>query len=207
MTRTVLISTFGFDERKIIAATCSLAYDKLVLVVGDDILDTQSYLRLKKMEGYGPNRMETVVVDIHDFMDCLDKVNDTIRKWDEEGNRVILNISGGTVILADAALLAGYHNGIEIFHVDEKVTKLPVIQGIRVSDRFTERQAHLIKALEWDDTIPNLMKKLQDKGLDERVIRREIRRLSEGGVIKARLEKGQIRLGFNEGQEWFGRFL
>ncbi|MCJ2562600.1 MAG: DUF6293 family protein [Candidatus Thermoplasmatota archaeon] len=203
----VLISTYGFDERKVVAAMSKLAYDKLVLVVGDDVLETQGYLRLKKMESLGPSKMETVTVDVHDFRDCLDKVNRAIRKWDVEENKVVLNISGGTVILADAALLAGYHNGVEIYHVDEKVTKLPVIKGMKVSDRFTEPQTLLIKALEADDTIPSLVERLKSTGIDEQAVRREIRMLSNKGVIGQRLEKGQIRLDFNEGQEWFKRFL
>ena len=203
----VLISTYGFDERKVVAAMSKLAYDKLLLVAGDDVLETQGYLRLKKMESLGPSKMETVTVDVHDFRDCLDKVDRAIRKWDVEENRVVLNISGGTVILADAALLAGYHNGIEIYHVDEKVTKLPVIKGMKVSDRFTERQMLLIKALEADDTIPMLAERLKSTGIDEQAVRREIRMLSNEGVIGQRLEKGQIRLDFNEGQEWFKRFL
>jgi len=203
----VLISTYGFDERKVVAAMSKLAYDKLVLVAGDDVLETQGYLRLKKMESLGPSKMETVTVDVHDFRDCLDKVDRAIRKWDVEENKVVLNISGGTVILADAALLAGYHNGIEIYHVDEKVTKLPVIKGMKVSDRFTERQTLLIKALEADDTIPKLAERLKNTGIDEQAVRREIRMLSNEGVIAQRLEKGQIRLDFNEGQEWFKRFL
>ncbi|MCK4457992.1 MAG: hypothetical protein KAW39_09670 [Thermoplasmata archaeon] len=203
----VLISTYGFDERKVVAAMSKLAYDKLVLVVGDDVLETQGYLRLKKMESIGPSKMETVTVDVHDFRDCLDKVDRAIRKWDVEENKVVLNISGGTVILADAALLAGYHNGVGIYHVDEKVTKLPVIKGMKVSDRFTERQTLLIKALQADDTIPSLVERLKSTGIDEQAVRREIRMLSNKGVIGQRLEKGQIRLGFNEGQEWFKRFL
>ncbi len=203
----VLISTYGFDERKVVAAMSKLAYDKLVLVVGDDVLETQGYLRLKKMESLGPSKMETVTVDVHDFRDCLDKVNRAIRKWNVEENKVVLNISGGTVILADAALLAGYHNGVEIYHVDEKVTKLPVIKGMKVSDRFTEPQTLLIKALEADDTIPSLVERLKSTGIDEQAVRREIRMLSNKGVIGQRLEKGQIRLDFNEGQEWFKRFL
>lgn len=203
----VLISTYGFDERKVVAAMSKLAYDKLVLVAGDDVLETQGYLRLKKMESLGPSKMETVTVNVHDFRDCLDKVDRAIRKWDVEENSVVLNISGGTVILADAALLAGYHNGIEIYHVDEKVTKLPVIKGMKVSDRFTERQMLLIKALEADDTIPKLAERLKNTGIDEQAVRREIRMLSNEGVIAQRLEKGQIRLDFNEGQEWFKRFL
>ncbi|MFQ5909876.1 MAG: DUF6293 family protein, partial [Thermoplasmata archaeon] len=156
---------------------------------------------------FGSNRMETVIVDVHDFRDCLDKVSKAIGKWNAEGNEVVLNISGGTVILADAALLAGYHSGIEIYHVDEKVTKLPVIRSMKVSDRFSERQTQLIKALEADDTIPGLTKKLRNKGMDERAIRREIRTLSNGGIIVQHLEKGKIRLDYQEGQEWFKRFL
>ncbi|MCK4367084.1 MAG: hypothetical protein KAW84_03970, partial [Thermoplasmata archaeon] len=135
------------------------------------------------------------------------KVDRAIRKWDVEENGVVLNISGGTVILADAALLAGYHNGVEIYHVDEKVTKLPVIKGMKVSDRFTERQTLLIRALEADDTIPRLANRLKSTGMDEQAVRREIRMLSNEGVIGQRLEKGLIRLAFNEGQEWFKRFL
>ncbi|MFQ6106137.1 MAG: DUF6293 family protein [Thermoplasmata archaeon] len=203
----ILISTYGFDERKVIAAMSWLSYDKLVLVAGSDVLETQSYLGLKRIEGYGPNRMDTIVVDVHDFRDCLNKVNAAIRKWNVEGNQVMLNISGGTVILADAALLAGFHNGIETYHVDDKVTKLPVIRGMRVSDMFTEHQAQLLRALEADDTIQGLAEKLHDTGMDERAIRREILALSSSGVIRQRLEKGQIRLDFNEGQEWFKRFL
>jgi hypothetical protein len=203
----VLISTYGFDEAKVVTAMSKLAYDKLVLVVGEDVLETQSYLRLKKMENIGPSKMDSVPVDILDFQSCLDAVDREIRKWGMKGNDVVLNISGGTKMLADAALLAGFHNGVEIYHVDEEVAKLPVIRGMNVTHRFTERQAMLIKALDADDTIPRLTKKLRSAGMDESAVRREIRVLTSRGVIRQRLEKGQIRVDFIEGQEWFKRFL
>jgi hypothetical protein len=203
----VLISTYGFDEGKVVAAMSKLAYDKLVLIVGDDVLEDQGYLRLKKMESLGPNKMETVTVDVLDFQECLNTVLRTIRKWDVEGNGVVLNISGGTKVLADAALLAGLHNGVEIYHVDEQVSRLPVIQGVKVTHRFTERQATLIRALEADDTIPRLTRRLRGVGMDESAVRQVVRALANQGVIGQRLEKGQIRLGFIEGQEWFKRFL
>lgn len=203
----VLISTYGFDEGKVIAMMSKLAYDKLVLVAGDDVLERESYLRLKRMESLGPNRMETVVVDAKDFRDCLEKVNDAIRRWNVDGNEVILNISGGTVVLADAALLAGYHNGIEIYHVEERTTMLPIIRGMKVADRFTEPQVRLIKALREGDTIPKLTERLGDTGNDEDAVRREIRTLEKLKVISPRLVKGRIELGFMEGQESLKQFL
>ncbi len=111
----VLLTTFGFDEGKIIATMRMLAYDKLVVITGQDSLQKKGYNRLLEIESSAPNSMETIVVDVFDFMDCFWKVDETIAKYDLPGNEVILNISGGTKVLSDAALLAGFQNGIKNF--------------------------------------------------------------------------------------------
>lgn len=199
----ILISTFGFDEGKVLETMRVLSYDKLILIVGKDVLDKPGYKKLKEIESKSQEAMMTVTVNVFDFKDCFETVERTIREWNLPPNNVILNISGGTKMLADAALFAGYQCGVEIYHCEEGMVKLPVIRGLSINERFTENQKRLLRSLDDGDTIESIKRKIQDAGMSEQIIRKTIHGLRKMGVIGASLQDGKIRVFWNAGQSWF----
>ncbi|MFQ5883656.1 MAG: DUF6293 family protein [Thermoplasmata archaeon] len=203
----VLLTTFGFDEGKIIATMRMLAYDKLVVITGQDSLQKKGYNRLLEIESGAPNSMETIVVDVFDFMDCFRKVDETIAKYDLPGNEVILNISGGTKVLSDAALLAGFQNGIRTFHCEEDLIELPVIIGFSVTERFTPMQRRLLREMSSPVEVKKLEAKLSKKGYPLSSVQRAVRELKKLDILGVDLSKKGIRLYLKESHQYFREAL
>jgi hypothetical protein len=185
-----LICTFGFNEKKIFAAMRSIRYNRLVLVAGKDVLELKEYKLMVALEGKGGGTVETVTVDPFDFAECYNRMNGAIRKH-MAGGEVVLNISGGTKILADAAILAAFQNGVEAYHCDETTIKLPVMRGVRFEDAFSEDDVRIMKKFEEGDTVKSLAIKLS--GVSDASLRKSLKNLEKLGVIVPVLEKGEAR--------------
>lgn len=185
-----LICTFGFNEKKVFAAMRSIRYNRLVLVAGKDVLENREYRMMVALEEKSGGKVETVAIDPFDFADCYNEVDKAIRMH-AAGGTVVLNISGGTKILADAAILAAFQNGVEAFHCDEAVVKLPVMKGVRFEDAFGEDDVEVMENLEEGDTAKSLAVKLS--GVSDASMRKSLRYLEKLGVIVPVLEKGEAR--------------
>jgi hypothetical protein len=185
-----LICTFGFNERRVFAAMRSIRYNHLVLVAGDDVLERKEYKHMVAIEKKGGGTVETVTVDPFEFADCYDEVNRLIRKH-MAGGEVVLNISGGTKILADAAILAAFQNGVEAYHCDETTIKLPVMKGVRFEDAFSKDDVKVMEKFWEGDTFKSLVVKLS--GLSDSSLRKSLKNLERLGVIIPVLEKGGAR--------------
>jgi hypothetical protein len=185
-----LICTFGFNEKKIFAAMRSIRYNRLVLVAGGDVLRMKEYRLLVALEEKGGGTVENVTVDPFDFADCYNKVNEVIMEY-TAGGEVVLNISGGTKILADAAILAAFQNGVEAYHCDETTIKLPVMTGLRFEDAFSEDDVRVMETFEEGSTVKSLAVSLS--GLGDASLRRSLKNLERLGVIVPVLEKGEAR--------------
>ena len=196
-TRT-LICTFGFTERKTLAAMRSISYNRLVLVAGKDVLERKELRLLVELESKGGGVIDTIFVDVFDFEGCYRLINETIRERMKNGE-VVLNISGGTKILADAAILAAFQNGVEAYHCDERVIRLPVLRGVKFEDSFSSSDRKVLDVLGEGDTTKDVVRKLENQGLSEAAIRTSLRNLEKVGVVKPRLEGGLARIYMTEG--------
>lgn len=185
-----LICTFGFNEKKVFAAMRTIRYNHLVLVAGKDVLERNEYKLMVAIEKKGGGTVETVTVNPFDFADCYNITNRAIRKH-MAGGDVVLNISGGTKILADAAILAAFQNGVEAYHCDETTVKLPVMKGVRFEDAFSEDDVRIMKKFDEGDTVKSLAIKLS--GLSDASLRKSLKNLEKLGVIVPVLEKGEAR--------------
>jgi len=185
-----LICTFGFNEKKVFAAMRIIPYNHLVLVAGEDVRESREFKLMIALEKKGGGTVDTVFVDPFDFADCYNGLNGAIRRH-MAGGEVVLNISGGTKILADAAILAAFQNGIEAYHCDETTIKLPVMKGVRFEDAFSEDDVSVVKKFEDGDTVKSLATKLS--GLSDASLRKSLRNLEKLGVIVPVLEKGEAR--------------
>lgn len=146
----VLASTFEQgDLEKILQAMRSLSYDKLLLIGAAGMEECDDFRRIEHLEGMAGHEVEVEVTEDADFMATVDQVAEALekrldaRRRDTEG-QVVLNISGGSKLLGDAALLAAFRLGVEAYHIDGRITRLPVIRGARAADRFTKGQRRFL---------------------------------------------------------------
>jgi hypothetical protein len=199
----ILITTFGFDDKKIQSAMRMLAYDKLVLVTGEDSLKKESYKRLQEIESGDPDGMETVVADVFDFMDCLKKVEEAIEKYSRRGVDVIVNFSGGTKVLSDAALLASFQKGVKAYHCDDELIELPSVKGMSIENRLTEMQMEVILKIEGKMERREFEQSLVEEGNALSSVQKAVRELKKMELLEVTLENGNIYLSGNESQRYY----
>ncbi|MFQ5838995.1 MAG: DUF6293 family protein [Thermoplasmata archaeon] len=190
--RTSLISILGLGSQRLMAAVRVLAYDRLILVVGRGVEEDPSYRRIIHLESFSKQPVTSVLVDLFDFRQCFSTMNELITDYNRPPDRAIVNIAGGTKLLANAALLAAFQNGVEVYHMDEELIKLPVILGLRVRDRFSPAEIEVARAVRDGDTLPTLLARVSRKGLDDTSLKRCLRRLHDAGVIRLSLHNGRI---------------
>jgi len=195
----ILASTFKQgDLEKILQAMRSLPYDRLLLIGIPGIEDCQDAKRLKHLEEMAGHDVEFEVADESDFMDIVGQVAGGLsgRINGRQGGRadsVILNISGGSKLLGDAALLAAFELGIETYHVNGRVTRLPVIQGATARDRFTRNQARMLEAIgQGSVTLEHLVAAMAP--ISRQAVDRVIRELKKENMISSKGEDGRITL-------------
>lgn len=199
----ILITTFGFDDKKIQSAMRMLAYDKLVLVTGEDSLKKDSYKRLQEIESGDLDGMETVVADVFDFMDCLKKVEEAIEKYSSKGLEVIVNFSGGTKVLSDAALLASFQKGVKAYHCDDELIELPSIKGLSTEKRLTEMQMEVILKIDGKIERREFEHMLVEEGNALSSVQKAVRELKKMELLEVTLENENIYLSGNESQRYY----
>lgn len=202
----ILTSTFrDGDDEKILLAMRSLPYDRLVLFGHDDAEgpSLEKFRRLERLSGHEAGFRE---IGTASFMEMVDSISEELAdlgsdKETGSRNEVTLNISGGSKIMGDAALLAAFRLGVEAYHCDRVVIKLPVLRGATAKDRFTGLQVRLLDIMaDREKPLAEVIRAMQpnSKASSERTIR-ELRRLR---LIKVRSEGGQVHLGLSsEGLE------
>jgi DNA-binding transcriptional ArsR family regulator len=203
----VLISTFGGDDyAKVLSAMKSLPYEKLVLVGEASAEDTEGFHKLMHMEEMSGHCLDFKPVDTSGFMETVEEICDVLircSKDPESGypNLVALNISGGSKLLGDAALFSAFRLGIEAYHCDERVTKLPVLNGAIAVDRFTVSQVKFIMSIKEDGMLfDELLQALQPAG--RQAAERILRTLRKEGLVKAELRSGKVHVALSaEGRE------
>jgi len=199
----ILVSTFSDgDDDKVLLAMRRLPYDELVLVGPED--DGPSMSRLRKLEELSGRELEFREILPGSFMDMVDSISEVLaaaRTDRGERNEVLLNISGGSKIMGDAALFAAFRLGVEAYHCDRVVVKLPVLKGATAKDRFTEQQVSVMDLLFGAD-VP-FTEVIEGMGRDNRSsTERSIRELKKMRLILARPEDGKVLLGLSpEGRE------
>jgi len=195
----ILASTFKQgDLDKTLQAMRSLPYDRLLLIGMPGIEGCEDAKRLTHLEEMAGHHVEFEVADEGDFMDIVGQVAGGLasRMNGRQGagiDSIILNISGGSKLLGDAALLAAFELGIETYHVNGRVTRLPVIQGATARDRFTRNQARMLEAIgQASVTLEDLVAAMVP--MSRQAVDRIIRELKKENLISSKAENGRIIL-------------
>lgn len=199
-----LISIFGEgDVEKTLLAMRWLPYDRLVLVGESNGHEPAGLDELRKLESMTGNTVHYEQVDTADFMGLVDDIAEIISRFsvpDAGPGEAVLNISGGTKLMADAALFAAFRMGVPTYHVTDRVVRLPVMKGVTAKNRFTPLQAQFIQALEGEHTLGYLEQSLRPQSRQS--LERLMRELRKMGLVSPRLESGQVMISLTEdGQE------
>ncbi len=198
-----LISTFGKgDEDKVLLAMRHLSYDRLVLVGDSDFESSRSYEKIVKLEEMTGHEVESERVgsEISSFMELVEDVSEVLARHAAAtvGSVVILNISGGSKLLGDAALFAAFRHGVEAYHCDgDSVVRLPVMKGATAKDMFTEGQAGLIACLSKGPMrMDEAMGEVESKS--RQALERIVRELRKAEIVHAELVEGRVVLSLTE---------
>lgn len=195
----ILISTFGPDPENTLAAMRAIAYDKLVLVLAESSMDTTGYKHINETEMNSGGAIKAIIVDEFDLKDCFRDIVDYVRENAETPvknkkveNVFSINISGGSKIMGDAALLAAFHLGLPAYHCEKaRIIRLPVIKGVSLRDRLSESQIAVLKEMGMRDSVDDIARKLGPM-LTEETIRKSLRKLRKMGVIRTVASEGRI---------------
>ena len=207
MSERILISTFGFDPEKVLRALRWIGYDRLALVTGGKSLREPGFRRLEAAVQATGDSLEVVSVDPFDFRSCFEGALGAIQRHRRAGREVRVNVSGGTKVLADAALLAAFQEGVEAWHCEERPVRLPVLRGVAFSDSLNAIQKAILVAIERPQAVARLVERLGSQGHSERGVQAAINRLREQGLVAVTLRGGAAVVSVDPGVKWFVRAL
>ncbi len=190
----VLVSTFGDgDLDKVLLAMRSLPYDRLMLIGEACDEEPEGLQELRRLESMTGNEVRFEQVDTAGFMELVEDISgliDGVARSNGGLKDVVLNISGGTKLMADAALFAAFRLGIPTYHVTERVVRLPVMKGVTARNRFTQLQSSFISSLEGPKRIADLVQALPPHS--KQSLERVMRELKRMGLVCPRLEDSQV---------------
>ena len=193
----VLLSTFGLDDvDKVLCAMRALPYDQLVLIGPGSIQESDGYRRLCDLEEMSGHSVEMELIEGTEFMVLVDEISGAIERRMGGRSRgsnghILMNISGGEKLLGDAALFAAFRMGVEAYHCDKIVTKLPVLRGATAKDMFTPSQSEMILGI--GDGPQELERAYSFAGsVSRQAAERVIRELKRGGLMRSEAREGKI---------------
>jgi len=191
----VLLSTFGFDERKVLQAMRMFPYDRLSLIGGPDSFRSPGYRRLRELEAQAGAAVESTAVDPYDFAACFRGAVAVLDRYSRPQFEARLNVSGGTKVLADAATLAAFHEGIECWHVDgDMVVRLPVLRGFRFADALTEAERTVLPLVSRPRRSEDIVRSAEGHGISGSKARGALASLIRKGLVRGELVRGRAMI-------------
>jgi len=193
----VLVTTFGpGDAGKAFDAMRALPYDKLVMLGERGTDSSPDFAKVSDLEEISGQGIEFVETSGSSFLELVDDVTEVLVGHSklESGGRseVVLNVSGGTKLLGNAALFAAFRVGIRAYHCDGKVVRLPVLTGATSKDRFTPGQLRMIETLDHELTLTEAVEKMQPTG--RQGTERTIRDLRKAGLLSSGAAHGKVTI-------------
>ncbi len=207
MAERVLISTFGLDAEKVLRSLRWVSYDRLALLAGGRSAQEPGFRRIEAAERAAGTGLEVVAVDPFDFRSCFEGALGAIRRHRKAGREVRMNVSGGTKILADAALLAAFQEGVEVWHCEERPLRLPVLRGVTFSDGLTKAERAVLAAVDRPRPVSSLVARLGEEGHREATVRSAIAGLHGDGLLSLSIRRGKAVVSPNPDVAWFVRTL
>ena len=188
----VLVATFGFDDRKVVRAMRLFAYDRLALLGGPRSFRSEGYRRLRDLEAQVGATVETIAVDPWDFAACFRAAVDALGRYPAERFDVRLTVAGGTRVLADAAVLAAFHQGVDCWYVSHETSlRLPVLRGFRVVDALTEAERTVLGLVPRRRRSEEVVGSAVESGLSPTAARGALASLIRKGMLGGDIVRGR----------------
>ena len=199
----VLVSTFGIgDLDKILFAMRHLPYERLVLMGDRDLEESSDFGKIRELEAMTGHDVAVETVDHDGFMELVEDVSEVLQKHARDPstgtkNAVSLNISGGDKLLGDAALFAAFRSGVDAYHCDGKLVRLPVVHEATAVDRFTPLQTKFISCIgeEWV-ALGKVIERMRPVG--KSATERVIRELRKAGLLGSEVRSGEVHLSLTD---------
>ena len=194
----VLISTFGPDDADLVVqAMRALPYDQLVLVGEPGFGGSKGFQTIQRLEAMSGHEIAAEELDGDDFLGLVDSVSEVLERHAQRAkNTIILNISGGTKLIGDAAILAAFRLGVETYHCDSRVVRLPVLKGATAKDRFTGHQLQMVRNLGEDAlTLDDLISRM--KPASKQAAERVLRELRSQGLLQTDVKPGKVLISLS----------
>lgn len=189
-----IISTFGEAPGGIIEGIRQFGCQKLILLLSDKPQSKASKNGLKKIESAARQMnipIEKIKINPYSLMENIQKIKQLIASQD--GNEVILNVTGGRKPLSLAATLAGFvANPSKIIYIQEEDDQPIEIPMFTLGDKLLrpEKMA-ILKCIGNNTTVKEIIKKLGDGNHKKyHTIMKHLRELEEAGLIRS---EGNLR--------------
>jgi hypothetical protein len=199
-----LYSTFGFEKEKVTMAMRAIPFDRLVVITSQDNTFRDEYQDILQINRISRTPVETLIVDKFDLIGSFAAIVNSIQHHKEMRDKVAINISGGTVLLADAALLAAFQTGVDAYHVDDRVIKLPVLRGVSIEERLSPDQQRTLLRLEGDTDLAALQK---EAGPEAARTLKDLRTLKKMGLVQVGSGDGVTWVSLTRMGEYYRKAL
>ncbi|HJX04621.1 MAG TPA: hypothetical protein VJ489_02260 [Thermoplasmata archaeon] len=198
----ILLSTFGQDDfERVVQAMRMLPYERLVLIGTAEAIESRMLAKIRALEEMSGHEVADEAVPENGFMEIVDMISEILERHarDSQGRRndLVLNISGGSKLLGDAALFAAFRLGIEAYHCEDRLTKLPVLKGLTAKDRFTPSQIRFIREIDGSPAPLDRIAESVSSG-NKAPVERVMRELKKAGLIVTEVRSGKIVVGLSE---------
>lgn len=189
----VLISLLSGATPDLNLARRRVPHDRLVLIVHPGAEAQAEAVRMAE-ERIGGHGIVTLVhvagSDAAEQMKALEALLD-----DHRNDRVVLNAAGGDAALSAACLYTAYRRGLETwFFQEDHAERLPVLDGLDISERVTELEGRILLILGPDGTTSRVL-------AEKMVVPRE--RIET--ACRSLRKKGLLRLVARDGLAWATR--
>lgn len=199
-----IISTFGESPGGTIASIKQNGCEKLILVLSKD-LTPKAKKGLERVEDLAKQlkiNLEKVEVSPYALMENIQKIKQLIAAQD--GNEVILNVTGGRKPLSLAATLAGFvANPSKIIYIQEENDQPIEIPKFTLGNKLLRpEKMKILKCVKNNTTVEEIRKKLGNKKYH--TIMKHLRELEEAGLIKLESKSNPHRYSITPSGELLG---
>jgi len=129
------------NEEELHRARKHMGYERLVVLAPEG--GAQRLARALAPE----DKAEVVELPRHDLLACMEQAESLLRGLEGE---VRVAADGGTLAMQGGVLLACLSTGTEVWFLQHKPVRLPMLRAMPVERRFTDDQAAVLRALSAD---------------------------------------------------------
>ena len=166
--RDLLISTFGEEVSEIVAGLRSLPHDHLVLVTDSVLEENAAILSFLRRMGI---RHEVLRVEPADITGSAMLIERKVLEHIENGWMARVDITGGSKLLSDAAMLAALSTGAEVCCFEMGARRFPLLAAMGVREALPRDLAEVLASQIWPMSLDEVRKKDRDHPLPPMLMR------------------------------------